>query len=86
MDTDKRMAGNKRLRDEFEAFEVGFGPLRLLFDHAAESFWHECCVGAVEGNRHPATVRMLVAAMAATFALAPCETIGEEGAYYFGGR
>jgi hypothetical protein len=58
----------------------------LLFDHASEGFRYEGCIGAVEGSSHAAAVGMLVAAMAAAFALAPCEAIGEEGAYYFGGR
>jgi len=63
-----------------------FGPLGLVLGQAAECFWKEGWVGGVKGDGHAAAVGTLVAAMAIAFALAPCEAIGENGAYCLGGR
>jgi hypothetical protein len=59
-----------KLRDKFEAFKIGVAPLSLLFNHASECFGYECCIGAVKGNGDPASVLMLVAAVASAFTLA----------------
>jgi hypothetical protein len=68
-----------------EAFEVGFGLLRLFFDHAAEGFGHEGGVGDMKGDGYAATVGMLVATVAAAPSLSKDKAISKKRADDFRG-